>query len=347
MGGAGVGNDRDASRPDLVPQTNSSPTLEELREALADLERRLARTSTEPVPLDEPGLQTGSKLKRGIRRKEFRLLRPISRRSDRLGAELAGLALGIADELAAVMTHIEILQRELDRRAAASSKAVPDESRVVVDDEYYWAFERQMRGEGPLIEARLRQYEHLAVGLLDEAGREGAPLWIDVGCGRGEFLCILREWGWNVRGVDSSPLAVRTCREKGLQASLGDAMDYVNGYRGVGPVAISGIQLIEHLPKPAWIEFLRAAFGLLKPGGAILLETVNPQNPRALSDSFFADVSHTWPAHPETVRLMAQHVGFDPIELLFVNNDGFGHAMDFAVWGRKPADFSEAEETDL
>jgi SAM-dependent methyltransferase len=335
----GLGKDADTKASDPDPQ---SPTLEDLRDALADFERSLARASAESFPSDEPGLHSGSKLKRGIKRREFRLLRPISRRSDRLAAELARHTRALADELALAMTRIEILQTEVRRLTPGPSTVASTGSERMVDDGYYWSFEQQMRGEGPLIESRLRQYEPLAVGLLDEIGREEAPLWIDLGCGRGEFLRILGEWGWNALGVDSSSHAIERCRQEGLHAILGDALDYLTNHRGGSPVAISGIQLIEHLPKFGWIDFLKAAHELLSPGGAILLETVNAQNPRALSDTFFADVSHTWPAHPETLRLMARHVGFDRLELLFVNHDGSGHAMDYAMWGRKsgtaPAD---------
>jgi len=281
---------------------------------------------------------TGSSLKRALKRREFRLMRPISRRYDRLANQLAGLARGLADELALGMTRIGVLERALARlgSGAVPSGVSAPESEAQIDDEYYWTYERQMRGNSALIAQRLWQYESLAVGLLEAVGREPAPLWIDLGCGRGEFLAILQEWGWRVLGVDNSPQAVKVCRERDLEATLGDGMDYLASYQGEAPAAISGIQLIEHLPKAGWIQFLRSAFGLLRPGGAILLETVNAQNFRALTDSFFADVTHTWPAHPQTARLMAQHVGFDPVELLFVNHDGAGNAMDFAIWGRKP-----------
>lgn len=331
-------DDPETNQQDRALQRGVNPTLDTLRKALADLEQELARAAAEPIPLDEPGLIAGSRLKRTIRRKEFRWLRPLSRRSDRLSSELAKLARGLADELGVGMTRIGVLERTIARLGTDAGSAAPTgpRSEVQIDDDYYWAYERQMRGDSSLIEERLWQYEPLAVGLLEEIGREPAPLWIDLGSGRGEFLAILQQWGWRVLGVDNSPQAVKVCRERDLEATLGDGMDYLASYRGEAPAAISGIQLIEHLPKTGWIDFLRSVFGLLRPGGAILLETVNAQNPRALSDSFFADLTHTWPAHPQTARLIARHVGFDPVELLFVNPDGAGNAMDFAIWGRKP-----------
>jgi SAM-dependent methyltransferase len=335
----GRNEDPEASQGDLVPRKDASPTLDTLRRALADLERELARAVAEPIPPDEPSLRTGSRLRRSIKRKEFRLLRPISRRYDRLANELAGLARGLADELAVGMTRIGVLERAIARLGgvAASSGVTAPQLETRIEDDYYWSYEFQMRGDSPLIEERLWQYEALAVGLLEAIGREPAPLWIDLGCGRGEFLAILQEWGWRVLGVDTSAQAVRRCRDRDLEATLGDGMDFLASYKGELPAAISGIQLIEHLPKAGWIDFLRSAFGLLRPGGAILLETVNTQNFRALSDSFFADVTHTWPAHPQTARLMAEHVGFHPVELIFVNHDSTGNAMDFAIWGRKPS----------
>jgi cyclopropane fatty-acyl-phospholipid synthase-like methyltransferase len=103
------------------------------------------------------------------------------------------------------------------------------------------------------------------------------------------------------------------------------------------PDAISAIQLIEHLPRARWLELFDGIVRALRPRGALLLETINGQNVAALADHFFADVTHTWPGHPETLRLMAEHVGFEDVEVRFEHPDGRGSAQDVAIWARKPA----------
>jgi len=98
---------------------------------------------------------------------------------------------------------------------------------------------------------------------------------------------------------------------------------------------VSGIQIIEHLPRELWLPMIREAHNVLGPGGALLLETINPLNLRALSSSFFGDLTHAWPAHPETLRLMAESVGFARVEIDYLNIDERGEGMDFCLWAVK------------
>ena len=97
---------------------------------------------------------------------------------------------------------------------------------------------------------------------------------------------------------------------------------------------MSAVQLIEHLPKDRWLWFFRAAHRALRPGGALLVETINPLNPQALASSFFADVSHTWPANPHALRIMAEQAGFASPRIVYLNQDHTGNAADFAIWAR-------------
>src|SRR5207244_2520478 len=97
---------------------------------------------------------------------------------------------------------------------------------------------------------------------------------------------LLQDWGWRVRGVDISAEAVDACRAAGVDAVQGDAVSFLAGYAGEPPAAISGLQLIEHLPREVWLPLLRAAFAALQPDGVLLLETINPLNVRALAGSF-------------------------------------------------------------
>ncbi len=300
---------------------------ERLRAALHELEAALRRAESEPIPSDEPGLVRGPRLRRAVRRREFRMTRPLSRRYDRIGAEVAGLSARLAEQLAETQVQVEMLRRSLAARAPATAAEPAEDA-----DAYYWSFEERMRGSAESIAHRLRQYEELAVGLLDRVGRRPAPLWLDIGCGRGEFLALLSEWGWRVRGVDSSRQAVEACRARGIDAVQADVFEYLAAREGEAPAGMSAIQVIEHLPKDQWLGFFQIAHGALRAGGGLLVETLNPMNPKALADSFFADISHTWPAHPQTLRSMAEEVGFGEVKVMYVNDDPAGSAQDFAIW---------------
>jgi SAM-dependent methyltransferase len=312
-----------------------------LRVALRDLEAQLRDAISESVPSGEPSLASGSRYRRALKARQFRFMRPVSRRYDRLAADLAGLAAGLAERLTSTEADVRRLQRWLEESGrteagAGDARREPLEASGTVSDSYYWAFEQRMRGTAESIAWRLRRYEPSAV-TLRAAAEQDHPLWIDVGCGKGDFASLLREWGWRVHGVDTSPEAVDACRAVGFDATLADGLEFLNDYSGPPPLGLSAIQVIEHLPKDRWLPFFERARRVLAPGGGLLVETINPLNLDALASSFFADVTHTWPTHPEVARLMAEHAGFATIEVVFVNEDHRGTAQDFALWATAPA----------
>jgi O-antigen chain-terminating methyltransferase len=275
-----------------------------------------------------------------------RSARPATRRYDRLAADLATIAADLASRLAdaeeeARKARGDYERLELELRAL-TPPATPSSASAVwgeIPDGYYWAFEQRMRGSSDSVEHRLRGYEDLVAPLREGLQAEGdaAPRWIDLGCGQGEFCELLRGWGWDAEGVDGSPAAVEACRARGIDATLADVLAYLES-RTDDPVGgISAIQLIEHLPRRSWVHLFEEIHRALAPGGALLLETINGQNPEAIADYFVADVTHTWPGHPETLRLMAEHAGFADVEVRFLHEDHRGRAQDVAIWARRAA----------
>jgi SAM-dependent methyltransferase len=206
-----------------------------------------------------------------------------------------------------------------------------------VPDDFYWAFEERMRGSSAAIRERLGAYEGFARDLHASFVRDGAdaPRWLDLGCGRGEFCELLVDWGWRPEGVDRSPSAVEACLQRGLTVARMDVFAFLEELPTDGAEAVSAIQLIEHLPRENWLPLFEAILGVLRPGGAVLVETINGRNLRALADHFFADLTHTWPGHPETLRLLAERAGFIDVEVRFEHPDPHGAAEDVAIWARK------------
>ena len=321
-------------------------TTRELASALRELVARLREEQGQPLPEGEAFLQSPSSLRRRLKTLVFRTTRPATRRYDRLTADLATIAADLAARLAEAEEVTRKARGDYERlevalRALAPSGASTSASGVwtEIPDAYYWAFEQRMRGAAGSIEERLRGYEDLVVPLREtlEGPEDERPRWVDLGCGQGEFCTLLGEWGWDVEGVDASPDAVEACRARGIEVTLGDVLAYLET-RPDDPVGgVSAIQLIEHLPRRAWVHLFEEIHRALAPGGALLLETINGQNPDAIADYFVADVTHTWPGHPETLRLMAEHAGFERVEVRFLHEDHRGRAQDVAIWAVKAA----------
>jgi SAM-dependent methyltransferase len=315
----------------------------ELASALRDLVGRLRADQDRRVPEGDPFLDSPSSVKRRLKSLIFRSARPATRRYDRLSADLATVAADLASRLAEAEEETkkargdyERLELTLRSLAPAGSTASESHAWSEIPDAYYWAFEERMRGSSESVEERLRGYEDLVVPLRNGLGTDHGdrPRWIDLGCGHGEFCSLLREWGWDAEGVDGSPGAVEACRARGIAVTLADVLES----RPDDPVAgISAIQLIEHLPRRAWVHLFEEIHRALGPGGALLLETINGRNADAVADYFVADVTHTWPGHPETLKLMAEHAGFEKVEVRFVHEDHRGRAQDVAIWAVKAA----------
>jgi O-antigen chain-terminating methyltransferase len=166
-----------------------------------------------------------------------------------------------------------------------------------------------MRGSTADVRERQRPY-------VDDF-RDAAPV-LDVGCGRGEFLGLLREAGIEAKGVDADADMVAYASGEGLEVEQADALAYLDAQP---PGVVGGIfmaQLVEHLPPPQLFRLLELAARSLRPGGVLVAETINPLSPLALR-SYFADLTHAQPLVPETLALLAKQAGFREVETRYLN----------------------------
>jgi 2-polyprenyl-3-methyl-5-hydroxy-6-metoxy-1,4-benzoquinol methylase len=165
----------------------------------------------------------------------------------------------------------------------------------------YLGFEDYFRGSEEAIRDRQRAY----LPLLGGRGRT-----LDVGCGRGEFLELMRDAGIEAAGIDIDPSMVEHCRRKGLErVHVADAVSHLETLVDHSLEVIFAAQVIEHLPYPELLRLLRFSREKLAPGGLLVLETVNPHCPQALKQ-FWIDPTHRHPLFPETVVALCRLTGF-------------------------------------
>ena len=170
--------------------------------------------------------------------------------------------------------------------------------------------------------------------------QEKGPV-LDIGCGRGEFLELLKEAQIPASGVDTNQEMVRQCRAKGLEAVHNDGLVYLKGLsdQSLGGIFLS--QVIEHLDPETLRELVRVGFAKLRPGGLLLAETINPQCLTTFSGAFYLDRSHKNPIHPEAVRYLWESIGFRQVELLYVSP--FPEGMKLKEMVRREDDSYEDE----
>ena len=138
-----------------------------------------------------------------------------------------------------------------------------------------------------------------------------------IGCGRGEFLALLKERGVRARGIDVNDSMVEVCVQKGLEASKADALEYL---RAQPPGSLGGLlaaQVVEHLDPSYLTSLLDAAYTALRPGAPIVLETINPACWFAFFESYVRDITHVRPLHPDTLKFLLQASGFSGVEIRY------------------------------
>jgi SAM-dependent methyltransferase len=181
-------------------------------------------------------------------------------------------------------------------------------------DAFYTAFEDQFRGSRKEILNKLKVY----LPLIEEANvGTSNSLILDVGCGRGEWLELLRESGYAARGIDINRVMLEQCRSRGLEVIESDVIAYLQSLPDTSLGAITGFHIIEHLPFKILVKLLDESLRVLKSGGFVIFETPNIRNILVGAGDFYRDPTHLSPIHPDTVRFVAESRGFINSESYF------------------------------
>ena len=191
---------------------------------------------------------------------------------------------------------------------AAPAPVAPGQADAGSDAFKYLGFEDRFRGSETEIRARLVDYLPYFDGASDV---------LDVGCGRGECLQLLKERGITARGLDLNPEMAEACRARGLDAATGDALTTLRALPDESLGGLIAVQVIEHLTPSYLSQFLQTAFFKLRPGAPLILETINPACWVAFFESYIRDLTHEQPIHPETLQYMLQASGFASVDLVY------------------------------
>ncbi len=215
------------------------------------------------------------------------------------------------DEHASLLSELTQHQKEVDYQivfvkrkleeapSSASATQIRKESVVaggldsgLTEDEYV-IFEDRFRGESSALKARQQRYlEHF----------EGCKNVIDLGCGRGEFLELLGEQSINCLGIDSNPEMIRICKSKRLAAKQDDLVAFLEAADDASFDGIFCSQVVEHFSPGMVLRICKLIARKLCPGGAVVVETIEPRSIYALVNSFLLDPSHVFPVHPELLE---------------------------------------------
>jgi SAM-dependent methyltransferase len=190
------------------------------------------------------------------------------------------------------------------------------------DGGFYRAFEDLHRGSHELIQSRLGVYLPFVRGV---AQLHGDAVVTDLGCGRGEWLELLRNNGVAAQGVDLDADMLEACRALGLDVHQGDALECLKQLPDNSQSVVSGFHIAEHLPFEVLQALVTEALRVLRPGGLLILETPNPENLAVGTSGFYMDPTHERPLPPPLLAFLPEFHGFGRVKILRLQH---GAALD-------------------
>jgi SAM-dependent methyltransferase/outer membrane murein-binding lipoprotein Lpp len=304
-----------------------TPFVDTKDREVAGLARRVHEDNRELIDLIEHRTLGLAGAISGVSDELLKRWESMSSRDERLTARVDALHQAheaLRASLAAVHQATHTIKRELERLPAA-----PSEGRTLgetaaqatgheaasspllasnLDAYKYVGFEDRFRGSPEEIRERMADYVDLF---------EGARDVLDVGCGRGEFLDLLRARGIEARGLDVNHEMVEICRARGLRVDEGDALGYLQALPDASLGGLMSAQVVEHLRPDYLLRLLETAFHKLRPGSRIVLETINPTCWFAFFQSYLRDLTHVQPVHPDTLAYFLTAIGFQKVEVRY------------------------------
>jgi len=175
-------------------------------------------------------------------------------------------------------------------------------------DTFYVEFEDRFRGTREEIKQRVKVYLPYIEKLPFNKEELKA---LDVGCGRGEWLELLNDNGYNAQGIDLNRIMVAKSQELGLDVKEADVIEYLSSLEDESLSVITGFHIIEHLPFEVLMKMLEESYRVLKKGGMAIFETLNPENLVVGACNFYTDPTHLNPLVPESTEFIFQSVGFN------------------------------------
>lgn len=278
------------------------------------------------------------------------------------GHEARERASRAATSLGELRTSLSMQERRLDLLLDEAKRRLPDPfdgpqlERITAESPHLWDatylhFEDEFRGSREEIQRRVAIY--VPKFRAADAGTEAFPI-LDLGCGRGELLEVLREAGLVASGVDTNRAAVEQCHGRGLRVDLRDAFEALRAVPDGSLGGIAALHLVEHLPFDLMLKLIDEALRVLSPGGIAIFETPNPTNVLVGSSNFYIDPTHRNPVHPRTLCHLMQARGSVRVETLMLHpmgaelrlpdadselarrfNDYFYGPQDYAVVGHR------------
>jgi SAM-dependent methyltransferase len=266
-------------------------TIRELFELVQDLEPRLGRFDDARLELTRSIAKQSETLAHESRLNQSRL--------HTYDQKIAAIS-GAFDTLAKVRPANTMSQR-------SDHPELSEQSSLLLTN-FYVALEAKFRGTT----GDITQRQTIYLPDIDQAvDRTERRMVLDLGCGRGEWLALLRDRSIESVGVDTNEGQLAEARANGLAVHHGDALQFLRQQKEATFAAVTAFHIFEHLPFAVLAEWLVEIRRVLIPGGVLIAETPNPENLIVGANTFHLDPTHVRPLPSGVLSILVETVGLD------------------------------------
>ena len=137
-----------------------------------------------------------------------------------------------------------------------------------------------------------------------------------ISCGPGYFVNLLNQEGYdNVLGIDSFPEKVKFGQERNLNCQEANAFDFLEKTEEPYDVIFCE-QELNHLTKQEMLEFLALCRQKLRPGGTLLVHSLNGANPITGSEALAQNFDHYNTFTEYTLRQVLEYSNFSEVKII-------------------------------
>jgi SAM-dependent methyltransferase len=133
---------------------------------------------------------------------------------------------------------------------------------------------------------------------------------VDLGCGDGDFVMLLREQSIDAIGVDADDKVAAALQAQGIPFVHQNVFDYLASAPSASVDGIFCAHLVEHLPYTQVLALAQQAYRILRPGGRIVLATPDVRSLYAHLETFYLHFGHVSFYHPRLLCFLFEHAGF-------------------------------------
>ncbi|HEX4277269.1 MAG TPA: methyltransferase domain-containing protein [Bryobacteraceae bacterium] len=205
-----------------------------------------------------------------------------------------------------IHTELRLIRQRTPVAAAPTPVAAVSTVPAPASDFDYGRFAERFRGSEEYVRSNVEFYKTFFAGCTNV---------LDIGCGRGEFLTLIRDQGVAARGIDLSEESVAQCKQSGVNAEVADLFAYLAGQPEHEFDGIFSSQVVEHLDPKSLPEMVRLCASRLRRGGLLAIETPNPECLAIFATHFYLDPTHTRPIPHPLMAFYMEEAGLGQIEV--------------------------------